>query len=163
MKMERVDHTESDFLALGDPREVVLSIPSEDRYIYLLDLVISYVSKEMRFDEEDTEQVNLAVIEAGTNAIKHGNGNDPGKIAQFRFRIAADKLVVFVKDCGPGFDLEKIGDPLSPENFMKPCGRGIFLMKALMDEVDYNMSENCGTEVRMVKYRNSRKNLECGA
>jgi serine/threonine-protein kinase RsbW len=141
--MERTDNT----------GEVVLSIPSEDRYIYLLDLVISYASKEMGFDEETTQQVNLAIIEAGTNAIKHGNGGDPGKTARFRFCIAEDKLTVFVRDCGSGFDLEDIGDPLSPENFMKPCGRGIFLMNALMDEVEYNMTENSGTEVRLVKYK----------
>jgi serine/threonine-protein kinase RsbW len=133
--------------------EIALSIPSEDKYVYLVDLVISYVSKEMEFDEETTEQVNLAIIEAGTTAIKHGNGNDPDKIAQFRFRIEDDKLIVFVKDCGPGFDPENVGDPLSPENFMKPSGRGIFLMKALMDEVDYNIEDGKGTEVRLVKYR----------
>lgn len=136
--------------------EIALCIPSEDRYIHLLDLVISYIAKEMEFDEETTEQVNLAVIEAGTNAIKHGNGGDPGKTTQFRFCITEDKLTVFVRDHGAGFDVEDVGDPLSPENFMKPCGRGIFLMNALMDEVEYDMSGNWGTEVRLVKYKNSQ-------
>ncbi len=133
--------------------EIVLSIPSEDRYIYLLDLVVSYVAKEMEFDEETTEQVNLAVIEAGTNAIRHGNGNNPEKTALFRFCLGEDKLTVSVKDCGSGFDPEEVGDPLSPENFMKPCGRGIFLMRALMDEVEYDVDEGAGTEVRLVKYK----------
>ena len=133
--------------------EIVLSIPSADKYVYLLDLVVSYVSKEMEFDEETTEQVNLAVIEAGTNAIRHGNGNDPKKKAMFRFILEKDKLVVSVKDCGSGFNPEEVADPLSPENFMKPCGRGIFLMRALMDEVDYNIEDKSGTEVRLVKYK----------
>jgi serine/threonine-protein kinase RsbW len=137
--------------------EIILSIPSEDKYVYLLDLVISYAAREMEFDEETREQVNLAVIEAGTNAIKHGNKNDPNKSAQFRFLIAEDKLTIFVKDCGTGFNPENVGNPLSPENFMKPSGRGIFLMKALMDEVEYFVEENVGTEVRMVKYKNSHK------
>ncbi len=137
--------------------EIVLSIPSADRYVYLLDLVVSYIAKEMEFDEETLEQVNLAIVEAGTNAIRHGNGNNPEKTTQFRFRIEEDKLIVFVKDCGTGFDPEDVGDPLSPENFMKPCGRGIFLMHALMDEVEYIMDEDCGSEVRLVKYRNPQK------
>ena len=137
--------------------EIVLSIPSADRYVYLLDLVVSYIAKEMEFDEETMEQVNLAIVEAGTNAIRHGNGNNPEKTTEFRFRIEEDKLVVFVKDCGTGFDPEDVADPLSPENFMKPCGRGIFLMHALMDEVEYIMDEDSGTEVRLVKYRNSQK------
>ncbi len=145
MATERTDHK----------GEIVLSIPSQDKYIYLLDLVVSYASKEMDFDEETAEQVNLAIIEAGTNAIRHGNKNDPDKTAQFRFQIAQDKLTVFVKDCGPGFDPEDVGDPLSPENFMKPSGRGIFLMKALMDEVEYRIDEGSGTEVRLVKYKDS--------
>ena len=133
--------------------EIILSIPSEDRYIYLLDLVVSYAAKEMEFDDETTEQVNLAVIEAGTNAIRHGNKNDPEKMAEFRFRIAVDRLTVFVRDSGSGFDPDSVGDPLSPENFMKPSGRGIFLMRALMDEVDYKIDKGRGTEVRLVKYK----------
>ena len=146
MAMERINHT----------GEIALNIPSEDKYIYLLDLVISYVAKEMEFDEETREQVNLAIIEAGTNAIKHGNGSDPKKTTLFRFCIEDDKLVVFVKDCGQGFDPEDVGNPLSPENFMKPSGRGIFLMKALMDEVEYSVKSGNGTEVRLVKYKNSQ-------
>ena len=144
--MEITDHT----------GEIVLSIPSTDRYVYLLDLVVSYVAREMEFDEETMEQVNLAIVEAGTNAMRHGNGNNPEKTTQFRFRMEKDKLTVVVRDCGTGFDPECVGDPLSPENFMKPCGRGIFLMRALMDEVEYIIDEDCGTEVRLVKYKNSQ-------
>lgn len=137
--------------------EIVLSIPSSDKYIYLLDLVVSYLAKEMEFDEETTEQVNLAVVEAGTNAIRHGNKNDPEKMAEFRFHMAEDKLTIFIVDCGAGFDPENVGDPLSPENFMKPSGRGIFLMRAFMDEVEYNLDKSDGTEVRLVKYKNSHR------
>ena len=143
MVLEMTDHS----------GEIVLSIPSVDRYVYLVDLVISYVSKEMQFDEETTEQVNLAVVEAGTNAIRHGNKGDPEKMAKFIFFMAEDKLTVSITDCGSGFDPENVGDPLSPDNFMKPSGRGIFLMRAFMDEVEYKMDEGSGTEVRLVKYK----------
>ena len=134
-------------------RDITLDIPSEVRHIYLLDNVLAYVAKEMNFDEETREQVNLAVIEAGTNAIKHGNKNDSNKMVHFRFNISDDKLTVYVKDCGCGFDPSNIDDPLSPENVMKPCGRGIFLMKALMDKVEFTMIGECGTEVKMIKYK----------
>jgi len=60
-------------------REIVLSIPSEDRYLYLLNLVVSYVARKVGFGGEDVEHISLAVIEAGTNAIMHGNKNDPKK------------------------------------------------------------------------------------
>jgi serine/threonine-protein kinase RsbW len=138
-------------------REIILDIPSEFKHIYLLDLVLSYIAKEMGFDEETKEQVNLAVIEAGTNAIKHGNKSDPTKAVHFSFGLSDDVLKISIKDCGAGFKPDEIDDPLSPENFMKPCGRGIFLMKALMDEVEFEINGNCGTEVRMIKYRMSNK------
>lgn len=136
--------------------EIDVHIPSEDKYIYLIDLILSYVVKEMEFDDETGERINLAVIEAGTNAIKHGNKNDPHKHVDFRFCMFSNKLEVYVRDYGEGFDLSELEDPLSPENIMKPCGRGIYLMKALMDEVEYSMNGKSGTEVKLVKYKVTR-------
>lgn len=138
-------------------REIVLSIPSEDRYLYLLNLVVCYVARNMGFGEEDVEHICLAVIEAGTNAIMHGNKNDPEKTVRLRVLAAEDRLTLLVKDWGPGFDLKSIQDPLSPENLMKPSGRGVFLMRILMDEVEYDMGKGSGTEVRLVKYRTVSK------
>ncbi len=139
-------------------REIALDIPSEFKHIYLLDLVLSYIAREMDFDEETKEQINLAVIEAGTNAIKHGNQGDPAKSVHFRFDLSDGQLAISIRDCGEGFKPDEVDNPLSPENFMKPCGRGIFLMKALMDEVEFDVSGNCGTEVKMVKYKTSNNN-----
>ncbi len=150
----RIQKAKKTIKRANSTEEIALSIPSEFRFIYLLDLVISYVAKEMKFDEETREQVNLAIIEAGTNAIKHGNNGNPEKPTNFRFCIAEDKLTVFVKDNGPGFDLDSVENPLSPENVLKPSGRGIFLMKALMDEVAYSIEKDSGTEVKLVKYKN---------
>jgi len=147
MTVERQNHT-------GD---ITLSITSQERYIYLVDIVISHVVSEMGFGEETGGQINLAVIEAGINAIKHGNESDPEKTVEFRFHMEQDKVTVFVRDCGSGFDLECVEDPLSPENLMKPCGRGIFLMRSFMDQVIYRIDEDCGTEVQLVKYKSSSK------
>jgi serine/threonine-protein kinase RsbW len=108
----------------------------------------------MEFDDEAVEQANLAVIEAGTNAILHGNGNNPNKRVHFQFCIGEDKLTVIVKDEGRGFDPDKVPNPLDPENLFNTTGRGIFLMRTLMDEINY--SEN-GTEVQMVKYKFNEK------
>jgi serine/threonine-protein kinase RsbW len=145
MRGERQYHT-------GD---IALSIPSEERYIYLVDTVTSHIVSEMEFGEEIRGQVSLAVIEAGTNAIKHGNECDPRKTVEFCFHMEQDKLTVFVRDYGSGFDLECIENPLVPENLMKPYGRGIFLMRSLMDQVIYSIDRDCGTEVQLVKHRNS--------
>ena len=106
----------------------------------------------MKFDEEEQEHVNLAVIEAGTNAIKHGNKEDTNKNATFEFIISEEELTIVVTDEGEGFEREKVANPLEPENLLKSSGRGLFLMEACMDEVVY--TEN-GTVVKMVKKRNS--------
>ena len=109
----------------------------------------------MDFDEETGEQINLAVIEAGTNAIKHGNKEDPDKRAHFEFILNPDRLTIVVRDYGDGFDREKVADPLEPTNLLKSSGRGLFLMEECMDSVVY---EGSGTIVKMVKYKQSVDN-----
>jgi serine/threonine-protein kinase RsbW len=141
---------------VGTSQECIirLEIPSEMKLIYVLDAVISEILREMEFDDEAVEQANLAVIEAGTNAILHGNGNDPNKRVHFQFLVGEDKLTVIVKDEGRGFDPDKVPNPLDPENLFNTTGRGIFLMRTLMDEINYSKN---GTEVQMVIYKFNEK------
>lgn len=127
-----------------------LELPSSMQHVYVLDTVIAEILNEMGFDEEMTEQVILAVIEAGTNAIKHGNQEDLNKSAHFKFIIHPDNLTIIVQDEGTGFKREEVPDPLNPENLLKSSGRGIFLMEACMNSVTFEQS---GTVVKMVKHK----------
>ena len=127
-----------------------LDLPSSMQHVYLLDTIILEILKEMEFDEETSEQVNLAVIEAGTNAIKHGNQEDLNKHAHFEFIVQPDKITVVIQDEGKGFKREEVADPLDPANLLKSSGRGIFLMEACMDSVTY---EKSGAIVKMVKHK----------
>ena len=129
-----------------------LDLPSSMQHVYLLDTVILEILNEMGFDEETSEQVTLAVIEAGTNAIKHGNKEDLNKSAHFKFIVQPDKLTVIVQDEGKGFNREEVPDPLDPANLLKSSGRGIFLMESCMDSVTFEQS---GTIVKMVKHKPS--------
>lgn len=129
-----------------------LDLPSSVQHVYLLDTIILEILNEMEFDEETSEQVSLAVIEAGTNAIKHGNQEDLNKSAHFEFIIQPDQLTVIVQDEGKGFKREEVPDPLDPANILKSSGRGIFLMESCMDSVTFEQS---GTIVKMVKYKPS--------
>ena len=130
-------------------RVVRLSLPSSMRHVYLLDVVVTEILKETEFTEDIQEQINLAVIEAGTNAIKHGNKENPIKKATIEFTLAEDKLEIRIEDEGDGFTRKEVADPLDPENLLKSSGRGLFLMEACMDSVTY---ENNGTIIKMVKY-----------
>ena len=129
---------------------VTLTLPSSMQHVYLLDVVVTEILKETNFTEDVQEQINLAVIEAGTNAIKHGNKEDPNKKATLEFTITEDKLSILIKDEGIGFTRKEVADPLDPENLLKSSGRGLFLMEACMDSVTY---EDNGTIIKMVKYK----------
>jgi serine/threonine-protein kinase RsbW len=92
--------------------------------------------------------VELALKEALNNAAVHGNRMDPEKLVQVRCRCDRKGISIVVKDQGPGFDPHTVPDPLTPENLSADHGRGIWLMRAAMDEISF---EYGGTEVHMRK------------
>ena len=103
-----------------------------------------------RFCEETTFAVKLALEEALTNAIKHGNRNDPSKRVTVRFAVTDEKAVIIVRDEGPGFEPEETPDPTTPDRLPLPDGRGIMLIQSYMDEVRYR---DQGREVYFMKRR----------
>ena len=94
--------------------------------------------------------IRLALEEALSNAIRHGNRFDRNKKITVSSCVESDRAAITVADEGPGFNPGEVPDPTSDENLEKPCGRGIMLMRAYMDEVVFSES---GNEVRMVKRR----------
>lgn len=97
---------------------------------------------------EGESGVEIALREALANAIIHGNHENPRKHVHVRCRCELDEISIAVKDEGRGFDLNKIADPTAPENTGAVHGRGIYLMKALMDDVRF---EEGGVVVQMRK------------
>ena len=97
---------------------------------------------------EGESEVEIALREALANAIIHGNHENSGKHVHVRCRCEPTEISIAVKDEGRGFDIEKIADPTAPENRGSIHGRGIYLMKALMDEVRF---EEGGVVVHMRK------------
>jgi serine/threonine-protein kinase RsbW len=136
--------------------DVELKIPSDMQFIELLDTVISDVLQKIDLEEEDKAAVNLALIEAGTNAIKHGNKNDPTKDVHCVVSVEDDKLTIRIKDKGMGFDPNTLKNPLDLEHLHDASGRGIYLINVLMDEVEYDF-DLTGTEIRMTKYIKKKK------
>jgi len=93
-------------------------------------------------------EVEIALREALANAIIHGNHENPRKHVHVRFRCNPDEVSIAVKDEGRGFDINEMPDPTAPENIGSGHGRGIYLMKAFMDEVRF---EEGGVVVHMRK------------
>ncbi|HEV8523588.1 MAG TPA: ATP-binding protein [Terriglobales bacterium] len=113
------------------------------------------IAAQAGFDDDESQKISMAVREAAVNAVLHGNAYDPQKKMTLAFESTGNALVITVTDQGQGLDPNNITDPLSPENLLKQSGRGIFLMRAFMDEVrirplDPN-SDQSGTEVTMIK------------
>ncbi len=104
------------------------------------------------FDEDAVPQIAMAVREAAVNAVLHGNAYDSGKHLVASFETTTDSLIIRVSDQGPGLDPERIPDPLAPENILRGSGRGIFLIRAFMDEVHFRQLHP-GTELTLIKHR----------
>src|SRR5271156_4045554 len=97
---------------------------------------------------EGENDVEIALREALANAIIHGNHENPRKQVHVTCRCEPEEVTIAVKDEGRGFDINELADPTAPENIGSVHGRGIFLMKALMDDVRF---EEGGVVVRMRK------------
>jgi serine/threonine-protein kinase RsbW len=111
----------------------------------------SRIAAEAGFGDEDVMKISMAVREAAVNAVLHGNAYDPGKKVTLAFERTSADLVITIRDQGNGLDVSKIPDPLAPENLMKTSGRGIFIIRSFMDEVQINPSQT-GTEIKLVKH-----------
>ena len=133
-----------------------------NRVAYTLDSTLDSVNKveqtaeqlalKVGFAEDDLHKITMSVREAAVNAVLHGNAYDPNKKIVVSFETANDSLAITITDQGEGFDVEKVPDPLAEENLLRQSGRGIFLIRAFMNEFRVRRLEPKGTEVRMVKY-----------
>jgi serine/threonine-protein kinase RsbW len=116
------------------------------------DAFVAAVARSAGFDRHSVQDVELAVHEAVINAIVHGNRGDESRRIRLEVAVGPAGLEVRVQDQGRGFDPSGVPDPLAPQNLCKPCGRGILLMRSLMDDVSFRTG-NGGTQVRMLKRR----------
>ena len=108
------------------------------------------VAAEMGFSEEDCHRLAMSVREAMVNAVLHGNAYDPKKRVFVVFESNGTKLAITITDEGKGLEASELPDPLAPENLLKQSGRGIFLMRSFMDDVQIRNLKP-GTEVKLIK------------
>ncbi len=104
------------------------------------------------YSQGDVFAVKLALEEVLVNAIKHGNKYDSNKSVNVAHEIDEHQAVFTITDEGKGFRPADVPDPTADENLEKPCGRGLMLMRAFMDEVSYN---DRGNQVRLMKRKSS--------
>lgn len=131
-----------------------LRLPSQKDNLELIRNFVAGVAKKVGFDAEDVNKVELAIDEACTNVIEHAYENDDSQDIDIAIQINYDKFSIVVTDKGRSFSPKDISMPDMGRYLaeLRVGGLGIYLMKTLMDEVEYHSEPGVGNEVRMVKH-----------
>ena len=115
-----------------------LQIDSKTEELNAVESLVDSVCTEFKINEDYYGNILIALTEAVTNAIQHGNKYDPAKKIGVQFQSSDTEIKFVVKDQGTGFDFDNLPDPTDPQNIEKPHGRGIYLMKHLADKVEFS-------------------------
>ncbi len=129
---------------------VELEVPGRLEVVDDLEAAAVELGAQGGLDADACHFLGVALREALTNAIRHGNGLAPGTL-QVRFALDDGCLSLTVRDFGPGFDADALPDPDAPENRCLGCGRGIFFMRRFADEVVFYHPDGGGLAVQLRK------------
>jgi len=132
----------------NDTGKLSLEIPSNIKYIREVSSGILKWLQPRKLDDSTLFDIRLCVEEVVRNAITHGNNNDKGLKVFINYWLEGDRLIVEVEDEGKGFGLDKMPDPTIEKNIMKGSGRGVYLVRKLMDKMEVN---DKGNKVRLMK------------
>lgn len=113
-----------------------------------IESVINRIRQKVNLQEQETFYIHLALEEALTNAVKHGNKFNPNLNVDLWVNINGNLLEMTIKDQGQGFDFRHVPDPTDKERRVLTSGRGVFLIKKIMDQVVF---EEGGRQIKMLK------------
>lgn len=126
---------------------ISMNVPCKPEYVGVVRLTVSSIANRIGFNIEEIEDIKVSVAEACTNAIRHSRNNE----FDVKFEVGTDRICVVVKDDGKGFQKDSLEEP-NLEDPKEEGGLGIFIIRSLMDEVDFSSKPGRGTEMRMIKY-----------
>jgi serine/threonine-protein kinase RsbW len=138
---------------------VELVVPNDLRSVRRSEAQIIKELARCKYGADVTFAIKLALEEALTNAVKHGNDNDASKRLVVRYSITPRRTVIMVRDEGLGFTPNRVPDPTADENLERPSGRGIMLMQAYMTRVHFN---EAGNEVWLLKENREERPASTG-
>ena len=131
-------------------KEIQIQIPSSTEFVGPIVKFFDAMFVDKGLEQSLVSNLVTSVIEAVGNAIVHGNQSDLQKNVNVQMTMNENTVQFAVRDEGRGVDIETLPDPLAPENLLKPCGRGIFLIKTFMDDVRCERN-GCGSTLIMQK------------
>lgn len=124
---------------------------SDRNTITKIEPLLLELKSKLNIKDDEFYNIMIATTEAVNNAVNHGNKLNPNKFVDFNIYANENEIVIFIKDEGEGFNPDEIDDCLQPENLLKTSGRGVFLIKELMDEVMIDSNYD-GTKITMKYY-----------
>lgn len=135
-------------------KEYQLKLPSQTDNLELIRNFVAGIAKKVGFDDNDVNKIELAIDEACTNVIKHAYQHNEKQDIDIAIKIDYQKMVIVVTDRGKSFQMKDVDLPDMKSYLaeLRVGGLGIYLMKTLMDEVDYKTEPDGQNKVRMVKY-----------
>jgi len=133
-------------------KDNLIIIPSSLIYLAKVDDFVEKKLKKLGLNKDQLADIAISVTEVVNNAIVHGNKNNPQKKVTLRLIADESSIKIEVEDDGEGFDLDSLPCPITEENLLKEVGRGIFILRSLMDKVDFIFKKEGGTVVCLTKY-----------
>lgn len=124
-------------MARKETNNFILILPSKPKEIGKVDGFLQRVNRKAHLNEDQYNKLLVATTEAVNNSIIHGNKRDPRKNVTITCTIDESAIIVRIHDEGPGFDVMALPDPLAEENLLREHGRGVFLMRSLMEKVEF--------------------------
>jgi serine/threonine-protein kinase RsbW len=138
-------------------RKNEIIVPSSLEYLAKVDEYLEEKLRKAGWQENQIADVAISLSEALTNAIVHGNKSDPKKKVSIQVELKPDKAIICVTDQGKGFNHSCIRNPVKKENLLKEKGRGIFILRSLMDQVEIENKANYGCCLTMIKKAPKKK------
>ena len=136
---------------MTDPQQVeLLRIPSSLDRLEQVDTAVERMARAMGFNEDACADLGICATEAAANAILHAHKEDAGLTVEIRLERYPDRIRIAVRDHGRGFQTETVPDPTLSENLLKVGGRGLHVIRALMDDVQVRLLPD-GVQVIMTK------------
>lgn len=132
-------------------RHLEVTLETQVESVNLAEEMCLRVAEAAGFGEDECYRIGMSVREGVINAFHYGNQEKPEKKIRLAVDLTPDKMTIHVLDEGKGFNLADVPDPLAEENLLSTSGRGIFLMRAFMDEFDVVTGQNGGAEIVMSK------------
>jgi serine/threonine-protein kinase RsbW len=121
-------------MIITETRRIVF--PSVRQNINIIEKLVNELSDFYNIGEEHYANILVALSEAVTNAMEHGNQLDSDKMVEVNFETRGSSLCFTVKDEGNGFDPSTLPDPTDPSRLEVPGGRGVFIMQKLSDKME---------------------------